>query len=70
MGRKNEATSDSYSLKPKSKDPSYMRKMGNYPAKKYKKGNPVLTRLSFEFTGPGTRFLDVSAALSALNRRC
>lgn len=69
MGRKNEATSDSYSLKPKSKDPSYMRKMGNYPAKKYKKGNPVTTRLSFEFEGPGTRFLDVSAALSALNRR-
>ena len=69
MGRKNEATSDSYSLKPKSKDPSYTRKMGNYPAKKYKKGNPVVTRLSFEFTGPGTRFLDLSAALSALNRR-
>lgn len=58
-----------YELKKISRDPSYKRIFGNYPAKKYKKGQPVITRLSFEFTGPGTRFLDVSAALSALNRK-
>lgn len=69
MGKRNEATSDRYELKNRSQDPSYKRIFGNYPAKKYKKGQPVITRLSFEFEGPGTRFLDVGAALSALNRK-
>ena len=65
MGRKD----DSFELKKKSRDPSYKRKMGNYPAKKYKKGTPAVTRLSFEFEGGSTKFIDVSMALSILNRR-
>ena len=69
MGKRSEATNDRYELKKISKDPSYKRVFGNYPAKKYKKGTPVMTRLSFEFTGPGTRFIDVASALSAINRR-
>lgn len=69
MGKRSEATSDRYHKKNKSRDPSYQRVFGNYPAKKYKKGTPAITRLSFEFTGPGTRYLDVAGALSALNRK-
>ena len=69
MGRKNEATSDRFELKKKSQDPSYKRVFGNYPAKKYKKGTPAITRLSFEFQGSGTQFIDIAQALSAVNRR-
>lgn len=69
MGRRNEATRDKFTMKAKSRDPSYKRVYGNYPAKKYKKGTPVISRLSFEFEGPGTRYLDIGAALSALNRK-
>jgi hypothetical protein len=69
MGRKSEATRDTFELKKISRDPSYKRVMGNYPAKKYKKGTPAVTRLSFEFQGDGTKFIDIAAALSILNRR-
>lgn len=41
----------------------------NYPAKKYQKGTPVIARLSFEFTGQTTKYIDIAAALSAVNRR-
>lgn len=58
-----------YELKPKNKDPSFKRIHGNYPAKKYKKGTPVQTRLSFELGGPGTEFIDIAQALSIINRR-
>lgn len=69
MGRKQEATKDKFELLPKSRDPSYKRVNGNYPAKKYKKGTPAITRLSFEFVGSGTKYVDLAAALSAVNRR-
>ena len=69
MGRKSDATKDSFALKNKSRDPSYKRVFGNYPAKKYKKGTPAVTRLSFEFSGDGTQFIDIAAALSVINRR-
>jgi hypothetical protein len=41
----------------------------NLPAKKYKKTSPTVTRLSFEFDGGSTQFIDIAAALSAINRR-
>jgi hypothetical protein len=41
----------------------------NLPAKKYQKTTPTITRLSFECTGGTTQFVDIGAALSALNRR-
>ena len=41
----------------------------NYPAKKYNKGTPGQIRLSFEFTGGSTKFIDIAQALSAVNRR-
>ena len=69
MGRKNEATKGRYELKMRSNDPSYRRVHGNYPAKKYSKGTPCVTRLSFEFTGSSTQFIDVAAALSVINRK-
>ena len=69
MGRKNEATRDRFELKKVSQDPSYKRVYGNYPAKKYKKGTPAITRLEFEMVGSATKFIDVAAALSALNRK-
>ena len=67
--RKNEATRDKLVLKKPSRDPSYRRVQGNYPAKKYKKGTPVITRLSFECSGTGTNYIDLAAALSAVNRK-
>lgn len=69
MGRKSDATRDEFKLKNPSRDPSYKRVMGNYPAKKYKKGTPAVTRLSFEGTGSGTMYVDLSMALSMVNRR-
>lgn len=69
MGRKLEATKDKFELLPRSRDPSYKRVNGNYPAKKYNKGTPAITRLSFEFVGSGTKYIDLAAALSAVNRR-
>lgn len=69
MGKRSEATRDRFELKPKSRDPSYKRIFGNYPAKKYKKGTPAVTRLSFEFTGNGTQYIDIAKALSIINRR-
>ena len=69
MGKRSDATKDQYVLKRRSNDPSYTRKMGNYPAKKYNKGTPAVTRLSFECTGPGTVYIDTAMALSAINRR-
>jgi len=42
---------------------------GNYPAKKYKKGTPAITRLEFELVGDGTKYIDIGMALSALNRK-
>lgn len=41
----------------------------NLPAKKYKHTNPTEVRLSFEFTGNSTQFIDIGAALSAINRK-
>ena len=41
----------------------------NLPAKKYKKTSPTVTRLSFEFDGSGTEFIDIAQALSAINRK-
>jgi hypothetical protein len=41
----------------------------NLPAKKYKKTSPTITRLSFEFDGGSTQFVDIGGALSALNRK-
>ena len=69
MGKKTEATADAYTLKNKSRDPSYRRIHGNYPAKKYSKGTPAVTRLSFEMTGGATQYIDLALALSILNRK-
>ena len=41
----------------------------NLPAKKYTKTSPTITRLSFEFDGGSTQFIDVAMALSAINRK-
>jgi hypothetical protein len=41
----------------------------NLPAKKYSKKSPTVTRLSFEFDGGSTQFIDIAKALSAVNRR-
>ena len=41
----------------------------NLPAKKYSKKSPTVTRLSFEFDGGSTQFIDIAAALSAVNRK-
>ena len=41
----------------------------NLPAKKYKKTSPTVTRLSFEFDGGSTQFIDIAMALSAVNRK-
>lgn len=41
----------------------------NLPAKKYTKTSPTVTRLSFEFTGGSTQFIDIAMALSAINRK-
>lgn len=41
----------------------------NLPAKKYKKTSPTQTRLSFEFVGGQTAFIDIAQALSAINRK-
>jgi len=41
----------------------------NLPAKKYKKTSPTTTRLSFEFDGGSTQYIDVAMALSAVNRK-
>ena len=69
MGKKNEATRSKYALKSVRNDPSYKRVYGNYPATKYAKGTPAMTRLSFEFVGNETSYIDIAAALSQLNRR-
>ena len=41
----------------------------NLPAKKYSVSNPTELRLSFEFEGSGTKFIDIAAAMSAINRK-
>lgn len=41
----------------------------NLPAKKYSKKSPTVTRLSFEFDGGATQYIDIAMALSAINRR-
>ena len=41
----------------------------NLPAKKYSVKNPTELRLSFEFSGGSTEFIDIAAALSAINRK-
>lgn len=41
----------------------------NLPAKKYSKTNPTITRLAFACTGNATQFIDIAAALSAINRK-
>lgn len=41
----------------------------NLPAKKYSKTSPTVTRLSFESTGSGTKYIDIARALSIINRK-
>lgn len=41
----------------------------NLPAKKYSHSNPTELRLSFEFSGNTTKFIDIARALSAINRK-
>ena len=41
----------------------------NLPAKKYKKTSPTVTRLSFEFDGGSTQFVDIGMSLSTINRK-
>jgi len=41
----------------------------NLPAKKYSHSNPTELRLSFEFSGGSTQFIDIARALSAINRK-
>lgn len=41
----------------------------NLPAKKYSKSSPTVTRLSFEATGSGTKYIDIARALSIINRK-
>ena len=41
----------------------------NLPAKKYNHSNPTVTRLSFEFDGGSTQFIDIAMALSVINRK-
>lgn len=41
----------------------------NLPAQKYKHSSPTVTRLSFEFTGNSTQFIDIAMALSIINRQ-
>ena len=41
----------------------------NLPAQKYPHSSPTVTRLSFELDGGSTQFVDVAAALSAINRK-
>ena len=41
----------------------------NLPAKKYTKTSPTVTRLSFEFDGASTQFIDIAEALSKINRK-
>lgn len=41
----------------------------NLPAKMYKKTSPTQLRLSFEFAGNTTQFIDIAKALSIINRK-
>lgn len=41
----------------------------NLPAKKYSHSNPTELRLSFEFSGNSTQFIDIARSLSAINRK-
>jgi hypothetical protein len=41
----------------------------NLPAKKYTHSNPTELRLSFEFDGNATKFIDIARALSTINRK-
>lgn len=41
----------------------------NLPAKMYKKKSPTELRLCFSFNGSGRKYIDIAAALSAINRR-
>lgn len=41
----------------------------NRPAKKYKKGQPVITRLNFEFSGQASQYISLSRALGLVNRK-
>jgi len=41
----------------------------NLPAKKYKKTSPTTSRLSFELSGNAVQYIDIAAALSAINRK-
>jgi hypothetical protein len=41
----------------------------NLPAKKYTKTTPTVSRLSFEFDGASTQFIDIAKALSIINRK-
>jgi len=63
------AQKDRYELRKKSRDPSYKRKEGNLPAKKYKHSNPTELRMVFEGVGSGTEFIDLAMCLSTINRK-
>lgn len=45
------------------------RRSANLPAKKFTHSEPTQTRLSFEFDGGATKFIDIAQALSAINRK-
>lgn len=45
------------------------KKRENLPAQKYTHSQPTELRLAFELTGGATRYLDLAAALSAVNRK-
>ena len=60
---------DKFTLKSPRRDPSMKRVQGNFPAKKYKKGTPTITRLSFELTGSTVSYIDLARALSIVNRK-
>jgi hypothetical protein len=58
-----------YNKKNLARDPSYEAAGKNLPAKKFKHTSPTEVRLSFEFTGGTTQFIDLASALSAVNRK-
>jgi len=58
-----------YEKKSKKNDPSFQVASRNLPAKKYQHSSPTSLRLSFEFTGNATKYIDIAKALSAINRQ-
>ena len=74
FGRQNTAVNLDYSGKAPVKVNNHLHEQvfmagANLPAKKYKHSNPTVTRLSFEFDGGSTQFIDIGLALSTINRK-